>query len=260
MRELYGAEPARVLRQPNDLLGVEYCKALAALGSGMRPVAVPREGSAHDGAEPGGGIASAGFLRAHLNEDLSAFLPRQTVSALTAAREAGALSGGWTALERPLLYRLRTMGAEEFAALPGCADGLGDRLRRAAATAQSAQELFALAKTKRYTMSRVRRAALAALLGLREADYAQPPACARLLALGDGGGALLRRIGQTARLPLSHSLARLEALGGPCARTARLSATAHDIYALSCPAIAPQGEDYTHKFVKSGRTSHDTEL
>lgn len=248
VRERCGEETAALLREPNNILGVEYCKAIRALNSKIAPVTVRREGAAHDGSAPDGATASASFLRAHLGQNIAGYIPPQVGEALRAAMETGALSGGWPALERILLYRLRSMGAADFAALPGCADGLGDRLRRAAERAQNAEDLFALAKTKRYTMSRVRRAALAALLGIRDEIYDSPPPYARILAIGAGGGALLNRIKQTAVLPVSHSLARLEALGGTCGETARLSAAAHDLFGLSCGRVPPQGRDYTHKF------------
>ena len=252
VRAFCGGEIAALLREPNNILGIEYCKALDRLGSGIEPVSVLREGAAHDGAVPDGATASASFLRAHLGQNISNYVPPQVGEALREARKNGSLSDGWPALERILLFRLRGMEAADFAALPGCADGLGDRLRRAAERAQDAETLFALAKTKRYTMSRVRRAALAALLGIRAAHYAAQPPYARVLAIGAQGGALLHRIKQTARLPVSHSLAKLEALGGACGETARLCAAAHDIFGLSCGSIPPRGRDYTQKFCKIG--------
>ena len=55
-----------VLRAPNDILGVEYCKALLRQHSALVPLALPRRGAAHDApldAAPGR-YASASALRA----------------------------------------------------------------------------------------------------------------------------------------------------------------------------------------------------
>lgn len=47
-RKLLG-EKAAVLAQPNDILGVEYCKAIARQAAALSPLALPRRGVGHDG-------------------------------------------------------------------------------------------------------------------------------------------------------------------------------------------------------------------
>ncbi|MEG1594681.1 MAG: nucleotidyltransferase family protein, partial [Oscillibacter sp.] len=44
---------AKLLETPNNILGVEYCKSLLRRGSSIQPLALPREGAAHDSAVPG---------------------------------------------------------------------------------------------------------------------------------------------------------------------------------------------------------------
>ena len=43
-------EDAALLESPNNILGIEYCKALLGQNAPLRPVTIRREGSAHDGA------------------------------------------------------------------------------------------------------------------------------------------------------------------------------------------------------------------
>ena len=61
LAELIGAEGADVLSRPNDILAVEYAKALRWAGGGAELVAIPRKGAGHDG--DGGEYPSAGSIR-----------------------------------------------------------------------------------------------------------------------------------------------------------------------------------------------------
>ena len=87
-------------------------------------------------------------------------------------------------IDRAVLARLRTMDEADWAALPdgGAAEGLPARLARSARTADSLEDFYARAKTKRYPHARLRRLALAAFLGLRAAE--RPPVAPYVRVLG----------------------------------------------------------------------------
>ena len=69
---ILGAQRAALLKSPNNNLGVEYCKALLARRSGIRPLAVLRTGDAHDCEIPQGEHPSASAIRALLRAGESA--------------------------------------------------------------------------------------------------------------------------------------------------------------------------------------------
>ncbi|MDO4566433.1 MAG: nucleotidyltransferase family protein [Oscillospiraceae bacterium] len=248
-RELFGKSAAEIFDSPDNILATEYIRALKKLACPMKPFTAERIGASHDD-ESGvkEGVACASFIRESFRAGLPVedYLPPPSYEALTKARQLGEISGGWPALERVLLAKLRSMSREDFARLPDSGGGLGDRLFRAAAGAKSAGELFTLAKTKRYTMARVRRVALAALLEIDCGDFFPAPYI-RILAVGEKGGEILKRAKSEATLPLSESLKKLEDSGWDRARSARLSALASDIFSLSLPEIPPKGRDYTQK-------------
>ena len=125
---------ARLLEGPNNILAVEYLKAIYDLRLELTPLAVRRTGSAHDGAGEGD-KRSASELRTFLRrgEKVSSFMP----AAVQAVYEKDAAMGRGTpsreALETAILSRLRTLDAARCAALPDASGGLEERLLKAAA-------------------------------------------------------------------------------------------------------------------------------
>lgn len=249
--QLYGEQAAALLDGANNLLAVDYIKALRAQQSAIRPFTVRRGGAGHDSEIPADDMASASWLRrqARAGQDISAYVPAVVARAIEGVRAAGEMSGGLAAIDRLALYRLRDMNKGQLAALPDCADGLGHRLYAAAGNARSIDEVYTRAKTRRYTMSRVRRAVLWAVLGL-DGRYLVPPPYARILAIGPKGEAILARMKQTARIPFSHDLSVLAASGGDAALLADAEARATDLFALTTDVVGPRGQDYTQKLTK----------
>ena len=183
--ELLGPELAGLLAGPNNNLGIEYLRALDALGGGIRPLTVRRQGAGHDGGEHPE-YPSASCLREKIRAgELDGENP--------AAMERG---------ERWVLSALRGMDEGAFAALPDCGEGLSHRLYRAARQGVTLEEVFGLAKTKRYAHARIRRAVLWAALGLRERDRPPAPPYLRVLGATERGRALLREMKGRAALPV----------------------------------------------------------
>ena len=238
-QEAAGGAPC--LSAPNNNLGVEYLRALRALGSSIRPLTVPRRGAAHDG-PAAEGFASASAIRALLR----------------AGNRAGAepyLAGPWTGeiadlryVERAVLSRLRVMEEADWAALPdgGAAEGLPARLAEAARQAGGLEEFYALAKTRRYPHARLRRLALAAFLGLRAADRPAAPPYLRVLGLSEMGRELLRRMKGACPLPVITKPAQAKDLDGPARALFEAEARYTDLYGLCFPTPRPCGAEWTH--------------
>lgn len=246
--EVYGRETAAILGTPNNLLAVDYIKALQSLGSKIEPYTIPRKSVAHDAVVVMDEFASASFLRREIaaGRDVSQFVPPPAAEVLSASKLTGSIGGGLKAIEPAVLLKLRAMKREQFEALPDCADGLGNRLYNAAAVSKSIDELYNTAKTKRYTMSRVRRAAACALLDI-DTSYYFPPPYARILAIGPLGEQLLGAISKTTAIPVSHSIKKLIALDGNAEKTACAEIRATDIFNLTLRDILPTAQDYTEK-------------
>ncbi len=239
---LLGPE-ASCLAAPNDNLGVAYLRAIRELRAPLEPLAIRRRGARHSSRTVREGFASATWVRRLLREGnregAAALMPGGAETLGEPARLSWA--------ERAVLARLRTMEEADFAALPdsGAAEGLPARLCRAARQSCALEEFYALAKTKRYTHARLRRLAVSAFLGLREADVPAFPPYLRVLGLSSRGRLLLRQMKETAALPVITKPAHVKALPPDAQRLFRLEARAGDLYGLCFSRPRPCGLDWT---------------
>lgn len=229
---------ARLLEGPNNILAVEYLKAIYTQKLELKPLAVRRLGSAHDG-EGEGRNRSASELRSLLRSGGSAAEYMPAVAAAVFERDADMGRGipSREVLETALLSRLRTLDASACAALPDASDGLGERLLAAAAEEPTMDAVLAAVKNKRLAMSRVRRASLCAALGVESGMAGGVPPYARLLALTARGREILSGIKETSGVPIITKPATVRELGGECLKIFSLGAAAHDLYALGYRAV-----------------------
>lgn len=180
---------ASALENPNDILAVEYCKAILSLGCEMKPYPIRRTGSYH-AAEAESEAPSATSLRRLLEagKGIDAFVP-EAAAAVFAQASLHTLRAG----ESAMLYRLRTMTDEEFEALPYGSEGLWRKLMHAARSCRTLEDILTEVKSKRYTRSRLDRMVMCAFLGLSREALEEPIPYVRVLAFTDRGRALLAR-------------------------------------------------------------------
>ncbi len=179
---------ATALSTPNNILAVEYCKAILSQNSAMMPCPMKREGSYH--AEiPDEENPSATSLRNYLTEkkDISPYLPTACIPLFENA-SLHSLEAG----ERAILSKLRAMTDEEFATLPGGSEGLWRKLMGAAREKNTIEEIAAAVKSKRYTRTRIDRMILCAFLSITEEMLASPVPYVRVLAFNDRGREILK--------------------------------------------------------------------
>ena len=178
---------ADILSRPNDILAVEYCKAILAQGSSMQPLPIFREGSYH-AETPELENPSATAVRKLMlgGQDWSDYVPfREDAPVHT-------LAFG----ERAILARLRTMTDAEFEALPYGSEGLWRKFMHACRSCATLEEIIAATKSKRYTRTRIDRMVMCAFLGITQEILASPVPYTRVLAFNDRGRSVLKRMKQ----------------------------------------------------------------
>ncbi len=202
---------AEALKLPNNILGVEYLKALKESGSAMKPLTVRRFGAAHDS----DGAESASKLRKLLKEGIKPWrlMPPPAASILKKEILTGRGPVFLDSVETAALARLRMLPEEAYANLPDASEGLELRLMRYAKSMPTLKSILESTKTKRYAMSRLRRMLLCAVLGIEASDSAMPPPYIRVLAMSKKGMALLREINEKSALPVITKPANAKSLG-----------------------------------------------
>ena len=182
-----------LISSPNDILGVEYCKAILSQGCKMIPAPIKRQGDYHDNT-PDPENPSATSLRLQIEEDgnWENYVPENCVPCF---RNTNAHTLQWG--ERAILGKLRTMTDTEFEALPYGSEGLWRKLMHAARKCATLEEVFAAVKSKRYTRTRLNRMVMCAFLGITEEMLNAPVPYVRVLALNDRGREILKKARET---------------------------------------------------------------
>lgn len=187
---------AGALGRPNDILAVEYCKALRKRGCAIEPLVIRREGSYHESTEKN--APSASVLRGQ--EDWRGYMPEACFAIQHKARKHTLRAG-----ERALLARLRALDAPDFEALPFGSEGLWRKVMRACREENTLLQIIAASKSKRYTHTRLMRMLLCGFLGITEVLLQQEVPYVRVLAMNEQGGGVLRTMREQQDLMLLNS-------------------------------------------------------
>lgn len=176
-----------ILQTPNNILAVEYCKAILSQNSKMEPEPILRQGDYHDTfADAENPSATAVRNLIENQETYKKFLP-ETAWECFANAPVHTLNRG----EQAILYRLRTMTDAEFEALPYGSEGLWRKLMKNARSYSTLEEILTATKSKRYTRTRLDRMVMCAFLGVNARDLQTPAPYVRVLALNDRGREIL---------------------------------------------------------------------
>lgn len=179
---------AAILTSPNNILAVEYCKAILSQNTDMAILPIQREGSYHaevaDENNPSATAVRNLMLYAH---NWRACVPRKAREVFEQAPLHTTAAG-----ERAILSKLRTMTDGEFEALPYGSEGLWRKLMHASRSENTLEDILTATKSKRYTRTRLDRMVMCAFLGItREMLEAEVP-YTRVLAFNDRGRSLLK--------------------------------------------------------------------
>ena len=165
---------SNVLSSPNNILAIEYLKALKKLRSPIRPIAVKRKNAGYNDLEITNNFASATAIRKKLIDNkpagLSKLMPPNSYRVLYNTIQKGHYVKDITNFEKEILFTLRKMSLKEIANLPDVTEGLEHAIKNAANSCNTIDEFMNIIKTKRYTNTRIQRILLYALLGITKDD------------------------------------------------------------------------------------------
>jgi len=241
---------ASLLQAPNFTLGVAYKKALDRLCPDAGILMTERKGAAHDAAGLCGAYSSASAFRAALADENRRADALLHLPDFVAADISNELPASLEGLVQALLCKLRCSSPEDLRLLYGVDEGLENLLKKGA-EAGSLSDLLAQVKSKRYTLSRLRRTLCAVLLGLTKEDVAAANRAApylRVLGLRKEAKPLLSALCRCAVVPVITKKADADGLAPAARRLYELDCLAADITALarSCKTA---GRDKTEPLI-----------
>lgn len=190
----------------NDILGLEYLKALEQLGSAMTPMTIKRHKVGYHSLALEEGLASATAIRKWHEEGrweyIEQAMPMKAYEILRQAKHHALLSRAY-----PLIrYTLLTMDKSTLASLYEIREGLDNRLLKAARATADFGEFMAKVLTKRYPRTRIQRVLVYLLLQITSESVhtfdLKEPKFLRVLGADQKGLELLGLFQKKSTLPL----------------------------------------------------------
>lgn len=165
---------ATVLSSPNNILGVEYLKALKKYRSKISPIAIERYEAGYNDLGYTANIASATAIRNMVKnngfEILKNLMPAPSYATLMESIKNGHLVPDLSVFEKQIIYNLRRMSTSQIAQLPDVSEGLEFSLKNTANSCSNLVDFLNIIKSKRYTSTRIQRILLYSLLGITKKD------------------------------------------------------------------------------------------
>lgn len=165
---------ANVLSNSNNILAIEYLKALKQQKSMIQPNIVPRKNVYYNDQKIVDDFASATAIRKlMLNREYAEVrkvVPRSTYQIIGEEYKKNHIILGIKKYEKEIIYALRVMPIEEIQNLPDVNEGLEFTIKKAASETNDIEELIEKVKSKRYTQTRIQRILLYVLLGITKKD------------------------------------------------------------------------------------------
>ena len=163
-----------VLSAPNNILGIEYLKAIKKSKSTIKPIAIERTDCGYNDIKYNGNIASSTAIRNIIKNGnfdiLQKLVPSSTYSNIIKSIQLGHIIPDLSCFEKQIIYNLRQMSIEEIQELHDVSEGLEFTIKKAANSCNSLVELLNIIKSKRYTTTRIQRILLYALLNITKKD------------------------------------------------------------------------------------------
>lgn len=165
---------ANILSSPNNILAIEYLKALKKYKSHISPISVKREKVFYNSNCIVDEYASATAIRNMIiNEqfnDIRKVVPASSYNLLMNEIEEGHLVIDISKFEKEILYAIRKLSADDIKNFPEVTEGLENAIKNASNSCNNLSELINMIKSKRYTHTRIQRILLYILLNITKKD------------------------------------------------------------------------------------------
>ena len=248
-----------VMTSSNNILAIEYLKALKKLRSTMYPVGIPREKVLYNDEFIVDDFASATAIRRMITrgeyEEIRKVMPKFSYNLLANSVNQGKYVIDLAIFQKEILYILRKMTVDEIAQLPDVSEGLENAIKNASDSCNNLMDFISIVKSKRYTQTRIQRILVYALLGITKKDMEiskKVTPYIRILGVSNRGKSLISEISKmNNNIPVITSVKKFitESKNKNLKRLLQIDINATDIYTLGYLKDSCANLDYTQKII-----------
>lgn len=163
-----------VLNGPNNILAIEYLKAMRRLKSEIKPFAIQRKNVYYNDEQIVDEFASSTAIRKFIlreqYDEIRKVMPKHAYMLLNEEIKREKTVVDLSKFEKEIIYNLRTMTISEIADLPDVSEGLENLIKEAANSCNNLPDLINIIKSKRYTQTRIQRILVYALLKINKKE------------------------------------------------------------------------------------------
>ncbi len=210
-------ELEETLLDPNNILAIEYIKALMHFNSSIKPTVIKRIGTSYNSLEMNKsiGICSSTALREQLSKDnisnIKSFVPENVYKQISNDYLSGKSQIVIEDFEKEILYELRKKSLEELSKIADISEGLENLISKTISSSFTIDKLIENLKTKRYTRTRIQRILIHTLLNITQEKldkFKYSPQYARILAVSKNGKKALSEISKNSRIPVVTNISK----------------------------------------------------
>lgn len=235
-----------ILQSPNNILGVEYLRAIKELNLKLGCITFERTKNSEY-------ITSASEIRNMIingNNEYKKYVPESSIYEVESAIKNNTAPVDIFFSDRTVLSKLRSLSLSEISSLPDISEGLDNRIYKYIRESTSLEELLFKIKTKRYTMSRIKRIILSAFLGINSEMTKKPIEYLKVLGTDSRGLEILKIAKNTSTVPIITRYNQLNNLPQSAKEFFELESNFTDIYNTLTPNILPCGVEKKFKLIK----------
>lgn len=250
---------ADILLDPNNILAIEYLKALLYSNSQIKPVLIERKGTTYNSTNIVDNMCSATAIRNLLEKNelktVENVVPDEVFKMINQEIVNGRAPMFLSNYEKEILYTLRKTSTADLANIADVSEGLENLLKKASNDGMELENVIDIVKTKRYTRTRIQRILLHTLLDVRKTDvedYKHNPQYIRVLGFTKNGEKVLSQIGNLSNLPVVTSVSKfLKNANETSKKMMEKDIMASNIYTLGyqIPKYRTVNTDYTTPIV-----------
>ena len=241
-----------IMQKPNNILAIEYLKALKITNSKIKPIAIKRKNTMHNDENINKNYASGTYIRKLFIEnnfnEIKKVVPKYTYERLLELKNHETYVTSINDFSDIVIYKIRTMTKEEISQIADVNEGLENSIKLASATCKTIDEIIDKVSTKRYTKTRISRILTYILLDITKSEMEQAKKnnpYIRVLGINKKCEGILKKINND---KLITSLKKFEENNGEN-QLLNIDKKATEIYTIKYPKSVQANLDYTSKFI-----------